>query len=321
MAGSKKNNNTNNNNNQARHNGSTTNGKGNHNNATPHIKLEVNTDVAPVTLLTPAAFDGLSPRVRQVAEHAALLKKLLDQVTPIYDMVGREAKRMADVSSAAKCSDKLGEMSTKLTEIEGKRVEVLEKLQKRISEAKEKFIKSVETKITKIIRECVASQVAKIVEEKIRKQTEEFHKAVLVNRGRMLRFQMALNNVNARNSNAIIRSKFPKEHLQAISRPISVNISAPSSPTASPGKPRHNQTVSVTGPSPSEKFPRTFEDLLRLEASEAKKLVSEYELPESQKESGEARLEHINQLMSHFGIGYRLNAAGPMSFLTSVWDR
>ena len=42
--------------------------------------------------------------------------------------------------------------------------------------------------------------------------------------------------------------------------------------------------------------------MLKLSAGEAKGLVTEYQLPGSRRFGEEARLENLNQLMSHFGV-------------------
>ncbi|KAF9650949.1 hypothetical protein BDM02DRAFT_1003163 [Thelephora ganbajun] len=56
--------------------------------------IKVNTDIPN----DPALLDGLSPSVRGVAEHAAVLRSVLSRLGPIYDLVEREASRMTEVS-------------------------------------------------------------------------------------------------------------------------------------------------------------------------------------------------------------------------------
>ena len=59
--------------------------------------MRVNTNVQSVGV-DPALLDRLSPSVRDVAQHAAVLKSVLARLGPIYDLVGREASRMTEVS-------------------------------------------------------------------------------------------------------------------------------------------------------------------------------------------------------------------------------
>lgn len=59
--------------------------------------MKVNTNVPSVDI-NHALLDRLSPSVRGVAEHAAVLKSVLSRLGPIYDLVEREASRMAEVS-------------------------------------------------------------------------------------------------------------------------------------------------------------------------------------------------------------------------------
>ena len=59
--------------------------------------IKVNTDV-PSVAVDPALLDRLSPSVRDVAQHAAVLKSVLARLGPIYDLVEREASRMTEFS-------------------------------------------------------------------------------------------------------------------------------------------------------------------------------------------------------------------------------
>ena len=59
--------------------------------------IKVNTDVPSVDV-NPAMLDRLSPSVRDVAEHVAMLKLVLSRIDPIRDLVDREASRMTEVS-------------------------------------------------------------------------------------------------------------------------------------------------------------------------------------------------------------------------------
>lgn len=60
--------------------------------------IKLNTTDIPNVVTNPALFNQLSPSVRDVAEHAAVLKSVLSRLGPIYDLVEREASRMAEVS-------------------------------------------------------------------------------------------------------------------------------------------------------------------------------------------------------------------------------
>ena len=59
--------------------------------------IKLNTNVQSV-VLNPVLLDQLSPSVRDVAEHAAVLKSVLARLGPIYDLVEREVSRMTEVS-------------------------------------------------------------------------------------------------------------------------------------------------------------------------------------------------------------------------------
>ena len=59
--------------------------------------IKINTDVQSVVQNRPR-FNQLSPSVRDVAEHAAALKSILDRLNPIYSMVEKEASRIDAVS-------------------------------------------------------------------------------------------------------------------------------------------------------------------------------------------------------------------------------
>jgi hypothetical protein len=73
--------------------------------------IKVNTDVASVAV-DPALLDRLSPSVRDVAEHAAVLKSVLARLGPIYDLVEREASRMTEVSPFLAGKDQVCHAST-----------------------------------------------------------------------------------------------------------------------------------------------------------------------------------------------------------------
>jgi hypothetical protein len=76
--------------------------------------IKVNTDVANVAV-DPALLDRLSPSVRDVAEHAAVLKSVLARLGPIYDLVEKEASRMTEVSPFLAGKDQVCHASTART--------------------------------------------------------------------------------------------------------------------------------------------------------------------------------------------------------------
>lgn len=239
----------------------------------------------------------------EMVKYAAQLRLLVERMSPIFEVAAREVSRLDAVTPAIRCHDTLDGINMKLSSIEEARRDNLVKLKEKINEAKAKFIRGIDDRIKTIIRDCVVLQVSRRVEDHITKRTGFFRKFLGGNEDRMTRFRVMVDNVEVRNKNATIRPKFPGELLHPMIRPIPDDIPAsPSRATA------------------SESFPRRFEDLLKLSAGEAKGLVTEYRLPESQRSGEEARLENLNQLMSHFGIGYRLNAGSP-PIITSVWDR
>jgi len=59
--------------------------------------VKINTNV-PNAVVDPTLLNRLSPSVRDVAEHAAVLKSVLARLGPIYDLVEKEADRMTEVS-------------------------------------------------------------------------------------------------------------------------------------------------------------------------------------------------------------------------------
>ena len=73
-------------------------------------------------------------------------------------------------------------------------------------------------------------------------------------------------------------------------------------------------------PSPSAKFPETFGALTKLTLSDSKDLLKEYGLEaviSEKKNHGEARLDNLNELMSHFGVS-SLHLQYFRSFLTGI---
>ena len=74
--------------------------------------IKLNTTNIPNVVSNPALFSQLSPSVRDVAEHAAVLKSVLSRLGPIYDLVEREASRMAEVSPLLAGKDQVCRISS-----------------------------------------------------------------------------------------------------------------------------------------------------------------------------------------------------------------
>ena len=72
------------------------------------IKESIKVDTSVTSAIpNPAQFDQLSPSVRDVAEHAAVLKSVLSRLGPIFDLVEREATRMEVVSPLLVAKDQV----------------------------------------------------------------------------------------------------------------------------------------------------------------------------------------------------------------------
>lgn len=283
------------------------------------IKLDTNVQSV---VLNPALLDQLSPSVRDVAEHAAVLKSVLARLGPIYDLVEREASRMTEVSPLLAGKDQVEEARSRLAAEAQKREEKIHAIKEMIEGEKQKFVASMNSRLEKMIRDVVVTQVKERVKAQVTELLQPYHKVLLGNKGRTLRSKMFLSNIEAKSQNATIRSGFPHERITPIYRPISVEFQIPQSVTSSP-------IVGPVGgynPSPSAKFPESFATLIKLSLSDSTALLKEYGLEAaiSQKRiPEEARLDNLNELMSHFGIGYMLHPGqlkkGPM--ITSLWNR
>jgi len=283
--------------------------------------IKLNTNV-PTVDVNPALLERLSPSVRDVAEHAAVLKSVLARLGPIYDLVDREASRMTDVSPLLAGKDQVDEARTRLVAEADKREEKIAAIKKMIDAEKRKFVTTINERLEKMIRDIVVTKVKERVKAQVAEVVVPYQKILQGNKGRTLRSQMFLSNVEAKNQNATVRSRFPQERITPIQRPISVEFQIQGSPTLSP-------SVGPAGgyhPSPSTKFPETFGALIKLSLPDSETLLREYGLEEAisdKKIYEEARLDNLNKLMSHFGIGYRLYPGparkGPI--ITSLWDR
>lgn len=115
----------------------------------------------------------------------------------------------------------------------------------------------------------------------------------------------------AKNQNATIRSRFPRERIAPIYRPVNVEFQIQQAPTASP-------RVGPAGgyhPSPSPRFPESFGALTKISLPDSITLMKEYGLEAAisdKKVPEEARLDNLNKLMSHFGVSF-LTPALPTS--------
>jgi len=283
--------------------------------------IKVNTDVPSVDV-NPAFLNRLSPSVRDVAEHAAVLKSVLSRLGPIYDLVEREASRMTEVSPFLAGKDQVDEARSRLAAEAQKREEKIYAIKEMIEGEKQKFVASINARLEKMIRDIVVIKVKERVKAQVAELVQPYQKVLQGNKGRTMRSQMFLSNVEAKNQNATIRSRFPQERITPIYRPISVEFQIQQSPTSSPSV----GPVGGYNPSPSAKFPETFGALIKLSLYDSTTLLKEYGLEAAvsgKKVPEEARLDNLNKLMSHFGIGYRLHPGparkGPI--ITSLWDR
>ena len=108
----------------------------------------------------------------------------------------------------------------------------------------------------------------------------------------------------AKNRNATIRSRFPREPITPIHRPISVEFQIQKSPTDSP----RVGPVGGYNPSPSPKFPESFGALINLSLADSVTLLKDYGLEAAsngKKVQEEDRLDNLNKLMSYFGVSFR----------------
>jgi len=284
--------------------------------------IRLNTTDIPNVATNPALFNQLSPSVRDVAEHAAVLKSVLSRLGPIFDLVERETSRMTEVSPFLAGKDQVDEARNRLAAEAEKRDEKIRAIKEMIEAEKQKFVATINERLEKMIKEVIITRVKERVKTQVAELVEPYRKILQGTKGRTLRNQMFLANIEAKNYNATIRSRFPHERITPIFRPISVQFQIQQSPTDSP------RVGPVGGyyPSPSPKFPETFGALIRISLPDSIILMKEYGLEAAisdKKVFEEARLDNLNRLLSHCGIGYRLHP-GPMRkgpIITSLWDR
>ncbi|KAF9650950.1 hypothetical protein BDM02DRAFT_3111248, partial [Thelephora ganbajun] len=173
-----------------------------------------------------------------------------------------------------------------------------------------------------IIRDIVVIKVKERVKTQVTELMQPYQKILQGNKGRTMRSRVFLSNIEAKNQNATIQSRFPHERIAPIYRPISVEFQIQRSPTSSPSI----GPVGGYNPSPPSGFPETFGALINFSLKDSMALMKEYGLETAisdKKIPSEARLDNLNKLMSHFGIGYRLHPGparkGPI--ITSLWNR
>jgi len=283
--------------------------------------MKVDTNV-PNVGVDPLLLDRLSPSVRDVAQHAAVLKSVLARLGPIYDLVERETSRITEVSPFLAGIDQVDQARDRLASEAQKREEKVQAIKRMIEVEKKKFVDTINERLETMIKEVVVAKVKERVKAQVTEIMLPYQKLLQGNKGRTMRSRMFLSTVEAKNQNATIRSRFPQERITPIFRPISVAFQIPGSPTDSPSI----GPVGGFNPSPSPRFPDTFGDLIKLSLSDSRTLLKDYDLPEDvndKKTSEEARLDNLNKLMVHFGIGYRLHP-GPLRkgpIITSLWDR
>jgi len=283
--------------------------------------IKVITDI-PNAVVNPAPLDQLSPSVRNVAEHAAVLKLVLSRLGPIYDLVEREASRMAEVSPFLAAKDQVDEARNRLAAEAHKREEKVRAIKEIIEAEKQKFVATINERLERIIRDVVTAKVKEKVKAQVAELVDPYRKVLQGSKGRAMRNQLFFANIEAKNQNATIRSRFPKERITPIHRPVSVEFQIQQSPTDSP----RVGPVGGYNPSPSAKFPESFGALIKISLPDSIALLLEYGLKDAVSRKSvleEARLDNLNKLMSHFGIGYRLHP-GPVRqgpIITSLWDR
>jgi len=120
-------------------------------------------------------------------------------------------------------------------------------------------------------------------------------------------YKVAIESADAKGYNATVRPKFWHEFIRPVEHPIFPK--------------RSSTPVALTPRSAYTHFPTTFQDLLTMTPEAVKDNMSKFKLEESRLSGEEGRLDNINRLMSHLGIGYRLNLGSPYPILTSLWDR
>jgi len=283
--------------------------------------MKVNTDV-PNVGVDPALLDRLSPSVRDVAQHAAVLKSVLARLGPIYDLVERETSRMTELSPFLVWKDQVEEARDRLATDSQNREEKIRAIKIMIEAEKQRFMATINERIERMIKEIVVTKVKERVKAQVTDIMQPYHKILSGNKGRAMRNHMFLANIEAKNQNATIRSRFPQERITPIYRPISVEFQIQQSPTASPSI----GPVGGYNPSPSPRFPDTFGALTRLTLSDSRTLLRDYGLEEDTSGKNtpeEVRLDNLNKLMVHFGVGYRLHPgpARKAPIVTSLWDR
>jgi len=145
---------------------------------------KLNTNVPSVDV-NHALLSRLSPSVRDVAEHAAVLKSVLARLVPIYDLVEREAFRMTEVSPFLAGKDQVrhasmtrisrlifftaqvDEARSRLAAEAQKREEKIRAIKEMIEAEKQKFVASINERLEKMIRDVVVAKVKERVKAQV----------------------------------------------------------------------------------------------------------------------------------------------------------
>ena len=153
------------------------------------IKLDTN---IPSVDVNPALLNRLSPSVRNVAEHAAVLRSVLARLGPIYDLVEREASRMTEVSPFLAGKDQVRERawlgSSKLiffaAQVDEARDRLAAEAQKReqkiiaikemIEAEKQRFVATINKKLETMIRDVVVAKVKERVKVQVSPEVQAF---------------------------------------------------------------------------------------------------------------------------------------------------
>lgn len=158
--------------------------------------IRVDTNVQPV-VVDLALLDRLSPSVRDVAQHAAVLKSVLARLGPIYDLVERETSRMTEVSPFLAGKDQVchtnivgssdiliftaqvDEARNRLTTEAQKREEKIRAIKDMIEGERRKFVATINGRLEKMIKDIVVHKVKEKVKTQVGFDLETHHKSSL----------------------------------------------------------------------------------------------------------------------------------------------
>lgn len=239
-----------------------------------------------------------------MAGYASALLSATEHLKVVADAIGRELSRAEELATIAKCYDEVKAVKEKLGQARKAKEEHIHKLRATMASLKLDLKCPVDEHINLVIKDCVVNHIGKQLSSQLENQAEKHLKLVDMSRRLNDRIIVTHNNTDAKAINATITRKFVNDPVHAV-EPIS------------------NQVASQRPPGFS-RFPSnfTFENLITLSPDAVKEYMSKFNLEESKlKGLEDARLENINRLMTHLGVGYRLNLALPGEpILTCVWD-